>query len=127
MDDARLRYFDLSEFACRHCGANRMANWFLRDLDELRHQFGRPLIITSGYRCPTHNAVVSSTGRAGPHTSGCAADIGVSRGAAYALLRLALALGFTGIGVAQKSADRFIHLDKLPAAPGRPRPSVWSY
>lgn len=125
--DAQLRYFKPAEFACKHCRDNRMQDWFLRDLDELRHQFGRPLIITSGYRCPLHNAAVSSTGHAGPHTTGCAADIGVARGEAYAVLRLAFALGFTGIGVAQKSAERFIHLDKLLAAPGRARPLVWSY
>lgn len=125
--DGRLRYFQGSEFACKHCGDNLMQVGFLRALDELRHQFGRPLIVTSGYRCPIHNQSVSRTGKAGPHTTGCAADLAVARGDAYILLQLALSLGFTGIGVAQKGAERFLHVDTLPAAPGRPRPTLWSY
>jgi hypothetical protein len=42
-------------------------------------------------------------------------------------MRLALAKGFTGIGVQQKGGGRFIHLDNLPNGPGQPRPTVWSY
>jgi zinc D-Ala-D-Ala carboxypeptidase len=123
----KLRYFKPPEFACKHCAANLMEDGFLLELDELRHRFGRPLIITSGYRCPAYNAQVSSTGLTGPHTTGCAADIGVAHADAYDVLRLALAMGFSGIGVAQKGADRFIHLDKLPPAADRPRPTVWTY
>jgi zinc D-Ala-D-Ala carboxypeptidase len=40
---------------------------------------------------------------------------------------LALEQGFTGIGVSQKGAIRFIHVDDLPDAPGQPRPTIWSY
>jgi hypothetical protein len=36
-------------------------------------------------------------------------------------LRLALELGFTGIGVQQKGTGRFIHLDL------RAVPAIWSY
>lgn len=125
--DETLRYFRAIEFACKHCGANRMEARFLLDLDELRHRYGKPLIITSGYRCPEHNAHVSNTGHTGPHTTGCAADISVDGADAYTLLRLALEMEFTGIGISQKGHGRFIHLDKLLAAPGRPRPTVWSY
>lgn len=100
---------------------------FLLELDELRHRHGKPLIIASGYRCPEHNARVSSTGRSGPHTLGSAADLRVARAEAYNILRLALEMGFTGVGVAQKGVERFIHLDNLLAAPGHPRPTVWSY
>jgi zinc D-Ala-D-Ala carboxypeptidase len=122
-----VRYFKPSEFACKHCGANLMQADFLRDLDELRHEFGRPLIVSSGYRCPDYNANVSATGRTGPHTTGRAVDLRARGGDAYDVLSLALELGFTGIGVAQKGSARFLHLDKLPDAPGQPRPFVWSY
>jgi zinc D-Ala-D-Ala carboxypeptidase len=125
--DETLRYFRPSEFACKHCGANLMEDWFLRDLDELRHRYGRPLFISSGYRCPRYNEEVSRTGRTGPHTTGRAVDVRVARADAYHVLSLALAMGFTGIGVAQKGAARFLHLDRLPNAPGQPRPTVWSY
>lgn len=104
-----------------------MQERFLLDLDELRHRYGKPLVVSSGYRCPEYNARVSSTGLHGPHTTGLAVDLSVARTDAYAVLRLALELGFTGIGVAQKGNNRFIHLDSLLPATGRPRPTVWSY
>jgi uncharacterized protein YcbK (DUF882 family) len=100
---------------------------FIQMLDDLRHEFGGPLFITSGYRCPEHNQRVSSTGPNGPHTSGKAVDIGIRGGDARLLLGLAIKAGFTGIGVQQKGSGRFIHLDMLDDAPGQPRPWLWSY
>jgi zinc D-Ala-D-Ala carboxypeptidase len=118
-----LRYFTPREFECKHCGENRMQDGFLRKLDDLRHKLGFPLRVTSGYRCPTHNQRVSTTGPAGPHTTGRAADLAVDRGQAYLVLKAALDAGFTGIGVQQKGTVRFIHLDDLSDG----RPTVWSY
>lgn len=122
------RHFNIGEFACQcGCGQNLIDHQFVTELDELRHRLGYPLSITSGYRCPDHNAKVSSTGRTGPHTTGRAADIGVDRIRAYEVLQTALLMKFTGIGVQQKGGSRFIHLDNLPNAPGQPRPTCWSY
>lgn len=122
----RWRYFRLSEFNCSHCGQNHTDFAFIDRLDELRARCGFPLKINSGYRCPDHNAAVSKTGRTGPHTRS-AVDLEVDRGRAYIVLREALAMGFSGIGVAQRGESRFIHLDDLPDAAGQPRPTVWSY
>jgi zinc D-Ala-D-Ala carboxypeptidase len=122
-----LRYFSISEFSCKHCGENKMDERFLQELDELRHRYRKPLVISSGYRCPLHNSKVSSTGHTGPHTTGHAADIAIDRGEALALLRLALTMRFTGIGINQKGGARFIHLDDLPNSAGTPRPTIWSY
>lgn len=98
-------------------------------LQEIRDILGRPVAISSGFRCPAHNARVSSTGADGPHTTGRAADIRCYGQVAYDVLRLVADLGVTGIGVAQKGphATRFIHIDTLPPADGVPRPTVWSY
>lgn len=123
----KLRYFNRQEFACKHCGQVNMDPGFLQLLDELRHVCGFPLSILSGYRCSVHNVKVSSTGPAGPHTTGKAVDIAVSRHRAYDVLQHALALGFTGIGVQQKGATRFLHLDTLTEPGHSPRPTVWSY
>ena len=60
----------------------------------------------------------------GAHASGQAADVACNGQEAYKLLKLALELGFTGIGVNQKGGGRFIHLDTLTQPP---RPNVWSY
>lgn len=121
------RHFKREEFACHHCGANLIDDDFVTDLDDLRHHLGFALPISSGYRCPEYNARVSSTGRTGPHTTGRAADIEISRERAYLVLQTALMMKFSGIGVNQKGAARFIHLDNLPNAPGQPRPTIWSY
>lgn len=121
------RHFKAEEFACRCCGVNLIDHQFVTELDDLRHTLGFALPVTSGYRCPRHNAKVSSTGPTGPHTTGRAADIAVSRERAYELLQTAIAMKFTGIGVQQKGASRFIHLDNLPNATGQPRPTLWSY
>lgn len=122
-----LRYFQVSEFSCKgsNCcgGANLMQSAFLEELDELRHRCGFPFVITSGFRCPVHNARVSSTGSTGPHTTGRAADIAVSHERATEVLQHALAMKFTGFGVNQKGGGRFLHLDTL----GRPTRTIWSY
>lgn len=122
-----MRYFRPAEFDCHHCGRNQMDGVFLDDLDELRHRLGFPLSVASGYRCPTHNAAVSTTGEDGPHTTGRAVDLAVRGEQALEVIRQARLMGFTGIGVQQKGATRFIHLDNLPNAPGQPRPWLWSY
>jgi zinc D-Ala-D-Ala carboxypeptidase len=121
-------YFSRAEMQCRHCGACHTQASFLDRLDTLRMAYGRPMVVASGYRCPAHNQAVSRTGPDGPHTQ-CAVDIRVYGAHARALLGLAVAYGFTGIGVQQAGpiASRFLHLDLCTEAPGRPRPTLWSY
>jgi uncharacterized protein YcbK (DUF882 family) len=97
---------------------------FLYKLDNLRKDFGKPIIISSGYRCPHHNEAVSSTGLGGPHTTGKACDILVSGHDAYDLLKLVVNHGFKGIGINQKGPSRFIHLDMIDSDL---RPWLWSY
>jgi len=104
-----------------------MKTSFVDKLDSLREALSFPLKVSSGYRCPEHNTEVSSTGPSGPHTTGRAADLLVSRKEAYKLISYATAFGFTGLGFSQKGATRFIHLDDLDDAPGQPRPTIWSY
>jgi uncharacterized protein YcbK (DUF882 family) len=115
--------FEESEFKCSHCGTVDMQPEFLEKLQALRSEYGVPMKITSGYRCPKH-PVEAVKAAPGAHTKGCAADIAVQGTDAYKLLRLALAAGFTGVGVQQRGNKRFIHLDTLNDPP---RPNVWSY
>ena len=120
--------FTREEFACRHCGRMNIPMSSIERLQRVRNKFGRPMTVTSGDRCPTHNQAVSSTGPNGPHTKG-AFDIAVSGPEAYILVAIALQEGFTGIGVNQKGPHdkRFIHLDDLADDVGGPRPTIWSY
>ena len=119
-------YFSDAELACKcGCGLLPPAD-FRAKLERLRERHGKPLRVTSGARCPKHNAATSGTGLTGPHTKR-ACDFGVRGKEALDLIRLALEQGFTGIGVSQKGDFRFIHVDDLPDAPGQPRPHIWSY
>jgi len=120
-------HFSKAELACR-CGCGMLPDQhFMDKVEALRVAFGKPLRVTSAARCPAYNATVSSTGKAGPHTTGRAIDFGVQGADARQLVGMAIERGFTGIGVAQKGGGRFIHLDDLPNGPGCPRPWIWSY
>lgn len=121
--------FSEGEFRCRcGCGRADMDETFVDRLQTLRTRLGFPLKITSGFRCPDYNEQVSSSGRNGAHTTGRAADIAVSRGQAYSVLRMATQIGMTGIGVQQKGDGRFLHLDDLLERDIKaPRPTIWSY
>lgn len=118
--------FSNAELACK-CGCGLLPpRAFMNKVQALRDAYGKPMHVASAARCPTHNAKVSSTGLDGPHTKG-AIDVEVRGGDALQLVGFALQHGFTGIGVSQKGASRFIHLDDLPNGPGCPRPWIWSY
>lgn len=123
------RYFTDPELACKCCGEQKMQPDFMRKVEALREACGFPFAVSSAYRCPKHNAAVSSSGSNGAHTTGRAIDIQVYGPLAHMLLSEALTAGFTGIGVSQKGAhgSRFIHLDDLPEGGAHPRPGVWSY
>ncbi len=123
MDWSRYPNFKADEFKCSHCGDNEIKEELLDKLQALRSRYGKPMRITSGYRCPRH-PIEAAKSAPGPHSSGLACDVGVEGADAHKLLGLALDAGFKGIGVQQKGAGRFLHLDLLNAPN---RPTVWSY
>jgi len=123
MDWSKYPNFKADEFSCKHCGQNKMQPEFMDKLQELRNLYGKPMKITSGYRCPKH-PIEAAKKASGAHSTGLAADIGVDGGEAHKILSLAMQLGFTGIGVQQKGTGRFIHVDTVKSPP---RPNVWSY
>lgn len=123
MDWSKYANFSEVEFRCSQTGECNMQPDFLRRLQALREEYGKPLQITSGYRSPQHSTEASKA-QPGVHTRGIACDIAVSGSEAYHVLALALKHGFTGIGVAQKGSGRFLHLDTFK---GGPRPNIWSY
>lgn len=118
-------HFSPSEFTCSHCSQLRVHSDFMDKLFAIRAALALPMVITSGYRCPTHNRMVSSTGAQGPHTLGHAADIAASGEAVPKLIHLAQSQ-MTGIGLKQHGPHRgrFVHLDDLQ---GELRPRVWTY
>ncbi len=120
----RYPNFGRDEFACSHCGDEEMDAEFVQALQELRTAYGKPLTITSGYRCPAHPIEAKKRSGPGTHASGKACDISVSRADAVRLLRYAMMDGrYTGYGIQQKNSGRFIHLDTTTTN----RPTIWSY
>lgn len=113
--------FTKAEFDCKETGENRMQPAFMVLLQRLRTRYGKPMIITSGYRSPRHS-IEARKAQPGAHAQGIACDVAVSGEDALTIVAMALDLGFSGIGVSQKAGGpRFIHLDTAP------RRAIWSY
>ncbi|QSX07651.1 peptidoglycan-binding protein [Alkalibacter rhizosphaerae] len=78
----KYKDFEKSEFKCK-CGG-RFCNGYpakveeslLKQLQQIRNYFGKPVIITSGIRCRTHNHNVAGADTS-QHVHGKAADIKV--------------------------------------------------
>jgi zinc D-Ala-D-Ala carboxypeptidase len=118
--------FSKEEFDCNHTGKNEMQHSAMSKLQALRTAYGKPINITSGYRHPSH-PIEAKKKKPGAHSTGLAFDIACSHVEAYNILTIALALGFSGIGISQTGSGRFIHLDTIESNPDQPRPHVWSY
>jgi uncharacterized protein YcbK (DUF882 family) len=99
---------------------------FMITLEAVRVACGFPFKVTSAYRHSTH-PVESKKRKPGAHVYGRAVDIVVRGDKALKLIKTALELGITGIGVQQKGNVRFIHLDDLSLSEGFARPNIWSY
>jgi hypothetical protein len=71
----KVKHFKLKEFRCKHCGQLKIDINLLLKLEEVRTAIGnKPIVITSGYRCPTHNKNVGGA-KNSQHMYGRAADI----------------------------------------------------
>ena len=98
VNDIRLtENFTLAEFACRCCGAAKIDPGLVQKLQALRDRIGKPIAITSGYRCPAHNRAVGGAAQS-QHMRGTAADIVVKGLAPATVADHAEAIGFGGIG-----------------------------
>ena len=117
------KFFIKTEFDCSHTGDNEMKQVFIDNLNVLRENYGKAMLISSGYRSPEH-PIEAAKERVGAHTTGKAVDIGVSRKDAYRLIHVALQHGCPRIGVNQRGDSRFLHLDWDYE---RPYPTIWSY
>jgi len=115
--------FTIDEMRCKcGCGRADMNSDFMEALQRVRDALGRPMRVTSGFRCPEHDKAI---GGAGVHPTGQATDIAVSGTDAYHLLSYAMDL-MTGVGLKQHGPHdkRFVHLDTTI---GPARPWIWTY
>ena len=111
-------HFNRRELACR-CGCGQIAvnQILISALEELRRLAGGPVIVTSGYRCPKHNALMGGA-KNSLHVQGKAADVQIPGLTVKEMYELACQVeGFKkgGLGV---YPEGFIHVD-VRDEPGR--------
>lgn len=105
----KIKHFKLKEFACKHCGEIKIDINLLVKLEELRRAIGnRPIIINSGYRCPTHNRNVGGA-KNSQHMYGKAADIRVKDMSPRTLEKFADTVFYNG-GVGM-GGQNIVHVD----------------
>lgn len=106
--------FSSLEFDCHGsgCCSETIINPKLVEyVQKIRDHFGKPITVTSGYRCPIHNKRVGgATGSR--HSKGDAADIVVQGVTPREVAQYAESIGIKGIGLYETSADGyFTHVD----------------
>lgn len=106
--------FVSTEFDCKGgncCKATIIDPELVTYLQAIRDYFGKPITITSGYRCLTHNRNVGgATGSR--HSKGQAADIVVDGVEPREVAKFAESIGVKGIGLYETSSDGFFtHID----------------
>ena len=106
-----MKYFTIAEFDSPDApgsGVN-MHQDLLELLDEMRAIYGKPIIITSGYRTPEHNASLGkNASKNSSHLKGLAVDIAIENSnQRYEIIRIAMLLGIKRIG----TGKGFVHID----------------
>lgn len=109
------KHFTRAELACPHCGRigpyPQRLKKLLALLEKIRRAVGKPVHITSGYRCPAHNREVGGVSNS-YHMLDMAADIWVDGMDVWTLAKIAEKAGAGGIGTYPFS--RFVHVDVGP-------------
>lgn len=114
-----LIYFDKEEFD----NFEKMDSEFLKLLDEIRHLSGVTMIITSDYRTKKKNKEVKGSPDSA-HLYGWAVDVACANSIArMALIKAAIEVGITRIGV----ASNFLHFDIADRYSTKPKNVIWTY
>lgn len=114
-----MKYFTESEFN----QFEKMNPKLLEMLDQLREAYGYPIKLTSTYRSPDHPIEAKKT-KPGEHAYGAAVDIACVGGeATFKLVKAAIEVGFTRIGISRK--NNFVHVGI--GYDGAPPITIWTY
>lgn len=102
--------FVSTEFDCNSkncsCTLTQIDSKLVDYLQKIRDHFGKPVKISSAYRCPIYNAAVGGTSGS-KHMSGQAADIKIEGVSPLEIAKYAESIGCLGIG----HYDTFVHID----------------
>lgn len=106
--------FKSTEFDCHGkdcCLSTQVDEELVQYLQKIRNYFGKPVNVSSGYRCSTHNKNVGgATGSR--HAKGQAADIYITGVKPAEIAKYAESIGILGIGLYETNADgHFVHID----------------
>jgi uncharacterized protein YcbK (DUF882 family) len=114
-----MKYFNESEFS----NFEMMDKKLLTMLDSLREAYGYPIKLTSTYRSPDH-PIEAKKKAPGEHAYGAAVDIASVGGEkTFKLVKAAIEVGFTRIGVSRK--NNFVHVGV--GYSGAPPITLWTY
>jgi hypothetical protein len=109
-------YFSVYEFRCGlgrgcSCATTLIDDKLVEILQQIREHFGKPVTVTSGYRCPTYNKSVNGA-TASRHAKGQAADIVVAGVKPAEVAKYAESIGVLGVGLYETDKDgHFVHVD----------------
>ena len=105
-----ITHFTAKEMECPCCEVSITMHNLMAGLDLMRIILGRPMDITSGYRCDRHNRHVGGVKKSF-HPMGMAADIRTGQLERWDVVRAAYLAGcFHGIGI----YTDIIHVDTRP-------------
>lgn len=112
-ENVRLqKNFRLWEFRCPcGCGTTLHDPDLSGYLQQIREHFGKPVYITSGYRCEEHNASIKNASKTSRHMKGQAADFYISGVKPAEIAKYAESIGVKGIGLYEGSDGNFVHID----------------
>ena len=97
LNDMRIsEHFRLREFECPCCRCVQVAPGLVCRLEALRELWGKPIVITSGYRCPEHNVWVKGSPKS-LHMRGQAADVAVPFEEQEAVMAMARKADFSSV------------------------------
>lgn len=102
--------FSSREFACPCCGKVKIEPVLVKKLQALRDHLGSAITVTSGFRCPAHNADVGGVAESF-HLLGQAADISCEPSKLFELWLYSVKL-FNGVGYYPTKG--FVHVDLRP-------------
>ncbi|MBO5956906.1 MAG: DUF882 domain-containing protein [Bacteroidales bacterium] len=106
--------FNSSEFDCHGsgcCSSTLVDDKLVTYLQQIREHFGKPVNISSGYRCATHNKNIGGATNS-RHSKGQAADIYINGVTPAEIAKYAESIGILGIGLYETNSDGFfVHVD----------------
>lgn len=105
-ENFRAYEFDCNGSGC--CSETKIDLDLVDGLQQIRDHFGKPVNISSGYRCPVHNARTPNASPTSRHMDPAdAADIWIEGVPPIEIAKFAESIGFLGIGL----YTDFVHVD----------------